>query len=340
MIQINKIRSCFTVRNVLLFERGIGIAGLAIACWMVYRLGPSRIAAHLHLISWGFFILAGLKALEFFLEAFAWKLIADETDHKISFGKAFLYTLEGNSLNITLTHMGGEGLKALAFRESIGLPKSAAAAIVLKFCAILGFWLVMSGGFILALFSKDLSGKVKVYFGLGIALVTAIILSVSWMQKVGIFRPLAWFLEKLKTPVEWLNEHVLKLTQLDEHILKTYRSRPWRVSAAVLLCSFVWVEEIFSIWLGLRFLGLAESGFTVIIAGTFSFLLTRFLFFVPWRAGIQEGTLVLAFTLLGLSEPVGLSIAILKRLRELLWVFLGLSAFAVETLKSPDINNV
>ena len=127
---------------------------------------------------------------------------------------------------------------------------------------------------------------------------------------------------------------------MDEHILETYRSRPWRVSGAVLLCSLVWVEEIFFIWLGFHFLRLEEGWATVVIAGTISLLLNRALFFVPWHAGSQEGAMVLAFTILGLSEPVGFSIAILKRFRELLWVFLGLSFFAIETLKNPRLANV
>lgn len=338
---IHRVRAYFTARTILLWERGIGIAGMGITCWMLYRLGPSRIAANLHLVNWGFFILAGLKAAEYLLESFAWKLIASEKNRKIPFGRAFLYTLEGNSLNyITLTHMGGEGLKAVAFREKIGLARSAAAAVVLKFCTLLGFWLVISGGFILALFSADLPVKVKVYFGIGITLVTAIILSASWVQRVGIFGPFVRLLQKFESQMESLREYVLHLTRLDEHILETYRSRPWRVSAAVLLCSLVWVEEIFFIWLGLRFLRLEENWFIVVIAGSISLLLNRFLFFVPWRAGSQEGTLVLAFTILGLSEPVGFSIALLKRLRELLWVFLGLSAFAIETLKNPRIADV
>ncbi len=325
-----------TPRFVLLSERAFGVFGLGLSVWMVYRLGPERISANLHLINWGFFVLAALKGTEFVFEALAWKLITSRPDAKISFWQSFKTILEGNALNyITLTRMGGEPLKAIAFREKLGLARSAASAIVLKFCVLLGFWLVISGGFVLALFSTDLTLGIKFRIGVGIGLVTLFIASASWLQSIGFFIPFSWLLKKFESQTEWMQEHVLRLSSLDEEVFDTYRSGRFRISLSVILCALVWVEELFFIWLVLQFLHISESWATAAITGTIALLLNHLLFFIPWRAGTQEGTMVLSFTILGLSEPAGLSIAILKRLRELLWVFAGLIFFALETLKSP-----
>ncbi|MBI3012019.1 MAG: hypothetical protein HYY63_00150 [Elusimicrobia bacterium] len=49
--------------------------------------------------------------------------------------------------------------------------------------------------------------------------------------------------------------------------------------------------------------------------------------------------MVLTFTILGLSEPLGLSLAILRRMRELVLVFLGLILFSLEAASetSPPV---
>jgi len=99
-----------------------------------------------------------------------------------------------------------------------------------------------------------------------------------------------------------------------------------------MLCSIKWLEEILFIWLVFRFLHIGQDWFVPTLVCTISLLMNSFFFFVPWRAGTQEGTMVLTFTLLDLSEPVGLSLAILKRLRELVWVFIGLILFSLEAM--------
>ena len=334
---VQRIKGFFSDRNLLRLERAFGIFGICLTFWMIYRLGPSRVASDLHRVSWGFFVLVLFKGMETALETCAWKGIIPPGGNKIGFWEAFKTILEGNALNyITMTRMGGEPLKAFAFKDRIGLARSTASVIILKFCVLTGFWITIAGGFIAVLFRADIPSGVKIRVGLGVLLVTLFLASASWMQSVGLFKPISWVLKKFEAQKDWMKENLLGITHMDDHLLETYRSRPFRVGFAILLCTLVWVEEIFFIWLGLRFLHLDQDWYSAAIVGTLALLLNHLLFFVPWRAGTQEGTMVLAFTIGDLSEPVGLSVAILKRLRELLWVFLGLIFFALETLKAPD----
>ena len=46
-------------------------------------------------------------------------------------------------------------------------------------------------------------------------------------------------------------------------------------------------------------------------------------FFVPAKAGAQEGGKILAFTLVGLPAATGLAFGLLRRARELVWALLG-----------------
>jgi hypothetical protein len=51
-------------------------------------------------------------------------------------------------------------------------------------------------------------------------------------------------------------------------------------------------------------------------------------FFVPAKLGTQEGGKVLVFTTLGLDATLGLSVGVLRRLRELAWALLGFAIVA------------
>ncbi len=318
------------------FEKAFGIFGFGILIWMIYRLGPSRVATNVHMVSWGFFLMVLFKSVSYFSEAAAWKLILAERHEKVGFWSLFRTCIEGDALNyITMTHMGGEPLKAYAIRKHSSLSESAASVIVLKFCMILGFWLTIAAGFISVLLNADVTGEIKKNIGAGMLILTLFMIFFLWMQKQGMFSPLAWLLGKVSSQREWMSRQVLKLTRLDRHILETHKTRPRRVLGSSLLCALGWLEEIFFVWLVLHFLKLDEDWFAPTLIGTLSMLLNSVFFFVPFRAGTQEGTMVLTFTILDLQESTGLTIAILRRMRELVWVFIGLTMFALETLTMP-----
>ncbi len=325
----------FTVSDnlILKFEKAFGLFGLGIVAWMIYRLGPGRIAQNLHSVSWGFFLMVLVVSVRFVTETLAWRLILAKEGRKIGLWKLFRTVLEGEALNyITLTRVGGEPLKALAIREKSSLTASAASVVVLKFCNLFGFWLVIAAGFLVVFFNADVEHQVKLWGGLGLAGLGVFLFSLSWIQRFGLFKPVSWLLQKIEAERDWVSTQVMKLTRLDEHIIGTYRSKPGRIAAAVLLCAIGWAEETFFIWIALYCLNMQEHWFFPILIATLSMLLSSLFFFVPWKAGTQEGTMVLTFSILNLSEPVGLSVAILRRISEIFWVFLGLALFAVETV--------
>jgi len=47
-------------------------------------------------------------------------------------------------------------------------------------------------------------------------------------------------------------------------------------------------------------------------------------FFIPLSLGAQEGGLILIFTSLGMAGPLGLAVSFVRRIRELVWIALGL----------------
>ncbi len=325
----------FSDELILKFERAFGIFGLGIVGWMIYRLGPSRVGQNLHQVGWGFILLVMLSSIPYLMDTLAWRFILAKEGREIGLWKLFRATLQGDSLNyITLTRVGGEPLKAFSIREKTNLAASAASVVVLKFCNLFGFWLAVAAGFLVTFFNTDVDSQLKARVGLGLAAFGILLVSFSRLQRFGFFRIVSWLLEKIEAERDWVSNQVARVARLDEHIIETYRSKPKRIFSAILLCALGWAETMLFIWIALDLLNMQEHWIVPVLIATLSMLLSSFFFFVPWKAGTQEGTMVLTFTILNLSEPAGLSVAILRRLAEIFWVFLGLALFAAETVSA------
>ncbi len=48
-------------------------------------------------------------------------------------------------------------------------------------------------------------------------------------------------------------------------------------------------------------------------------------FFIPSSIGVQEGGILLIFSEFGFSDPLSLTFAVIRRLREMVWVGIGLA---------------
>ena len=53
-------------------------------------------------------------------------------------------------------------------------------------------------------------------------------------------------------------------------------------------------------------------------------LVRAMLFFIPSNLGTQEGVFILAINVLKDSTPLGLAVAVIRRLREVIWISIGL----------------
>jgi hypothetical protein len=89
------------------------------------------------------------------------------------------------------------------------------------------------------------------------------------------------------------------------------------------------------IYLILRWVGSSVDWQTALALETGSVLVDGILFFVPAKIGTQEGGKVVLFAALGLSPARGLTVGVVRRIRELVYAGLGLVALGVLTARPP-----
>ena len=80
-------------------------------------------------------------------------------------------------------------------------------------------------------------------------------------------------------------------------------------------------------WLFLRVLQIPASLTTALVIETLGSAVRFATFFVPGSLGALEGANTAAFAALGLGAPAGLAFSLLRRLRQVVWIGLGVLVF-------------
>jgi hypothetical protein len=170
----------------------------------------------------------------------------------------------------------------------------------------------------------------------GLAGLAALTVVLIVAQRRGMFAPMLRCAHRLGLP-ERAPAFTRRLQRLDEEIARFHGD----TNSALLLSSASfcagWALGAFEIYLILWFLGVPVSVHRALTIEVLSVTIDGMLFFVPAKAGTQEGGKVLIFTLLGLDPGKGLALGIVRRIRELTWALIGMLILSRRQLVSRGI---
>src|SRR5206468_7845223 len=124
-------------------------------------------------------------------------------------------------------------------------------------------------------------------------------------------------------------------TQVDEALVAFYRRQPRRLVLS-LGCNFLgWMTRAGETWLILFLLGATVSVGTALVIEAFGTGISFATFFLPLDVGVEEAGAVVTFIALGLGAATGLSFGLVRRIRELTWVALGMLLLAGKPMPAP-----
>ena len=118
---------------------------------------------------------------------------------------------------------------------------------------------------------------------------------------------------------------MVTLKHLNELFSGFYAKYPVRVVRAIVLAFLGWVLGLVELYAILYFLGFPVSFFKLWVIEALGQLVKVGSFMIPLRLGAQEGGLILIFTGLGYPANLGLAVSLVARMKELIWVGLGLT---------------
>ena len=136
-----------------------------------------------------------------------------------------------------------------------------------------------------------------------------------------------------KKVLHFAETHKEKLENIDKQIALLHRQKKRTFYSALLLEYTARVVSCLEIWLILNVLTTNVSFADCCLIAAFSSLLANLLFFLPMQLGGREGGFALAVGGLSLSGAYGVYAALITRVREMVWIVIGLALMKVGNRK-------
>jgi glycosyltransferase 2 family protein len=281
------------------------------------------------------------SVLMYACEAYGWRLTLGPQAHRISFLRLWAIRTAGEVVNMTTpaAYVGGEPLKAyLLKRYGVPIVDAMASVVTAKTIMTLAEVLFVLVGIALSFWTmratKDQSMAAtgsSTPVGAAVVTVTMLVFGIIIflsMQRRGLFIGLLGLLRRCRIRLSYLESREAKLRALDEAI-KDFYARDRRALVFSIGMFFIgWMAESLEVYVMLYCIGPPASVPSAIAIGALAVVIKGGAFFIPGSIGAQEGGYILLLMAHGYSDLAGITFAIFRRVRELVWIVIGLICLA------------
>jgi uncharacterized protein (TIRG00374 family) len=304
----------------------VAALGLALFGWFVHRAGFAEIANAFTTLGWLAPIALLPYGLVYVFDTLGWKYAFGREGAPAPFGTLFLIRWAGESINSVFAsaYIGGEAVKVRLLQKRGASAMHAASSVVAgktaQILAQVGF--IAIGALCGA---ANLPRESPARFGMLAVTVAAMLLVglLFWMQSHGMFTGLLAITNRLGLHIKALKTRVESLRELDQKIFDFYRTdrANFLRSTGSYLCG--WMSDSLEILLVSHLLGMPVDWSQAIAVEAFISVAKAMGIFGPGAIGVQESGVVFLFYLFGLPAALGVSYAILRRGRELVYALIG-----------------
>lgn len=311
--------------------------GLAVLALMVTQLDFAQVWSGLSRAGYWF---VAVIALWFFLYMFntaSWYVIInnagdadDKNVKKVGFWWLYKITVSGFALNYATPGglMGGEPYRIMSLSPKIGTARASSSVILFAMTHIFShFWF-----WFLSVLLYVVVHPVGVVMGAMLSVVTLFTLVAIWFfvkgYKKGIAVSILGLLSRFPLVKRWaqgfFERHREQLANIDSQIASLHNQNPKAFISAVLLelsCRIVSALEIYFILLVIQ---PSANYLDSILILAFTSLFANMLFFMPLQLGGREGGFLMSAKGLALTTSAGIFVALIVRVRELIWTAIGL----------------
>lgn len=314
------------------------VIGVATLCYMLYALGLDVIWQNIQKTGWWFLPVIGSWLIIYILNAIAFKAIIQEPSipsSNLHFLSVLKLTISGYAINyITpFVALGGEPYRIMELKPRLGIQKASSSVLLYSLMHMFSHVLFWLASIILILIYVPVN--TIMITGCSVMFVTGVVLC-YWFGRVykkgftlSTFRVLAKVPGLKKKVGSFVQEKHDSLKEIDTQITELYaerRNRFWKSLSFEFLARVVGCLEIFCT---AKAIGLNMSVIQSLIISSGSSLFANLIFFFPMQLGTREGGLALALKSVGMPASSGIFIGIIMRIRELVWIIIGLALMRV-----------
>lgn len=325
------------------------VIGIVAVVVMMFTFDVSFAELWQHLTRAGYWLIPilGVWIFIYGMNALAWNCIIKSNsapDEHVSFMRVFKLTVTGYALNYAtpVGGLGGEPYRILELSKDISNEHATSSVILYAMMHFFAhFWLWFTSVFFyLALV---VTGDVPLTPTIATVLLIIVVFCLlafyvfSRGYKNGLVVRIIRWLGKVPGLKGWsqrfLDRHTETLQHIDQQIAALHKQDKRAFYTSLLLeygSRILQASEIFFMLLlfgidnGGGFWGLFLTYVHAILILSFTTLFANMIGFLPMQLGVQEGGFVLSIAALGFSAALGIFVSIICRVREIIWIFIGI----------------
>ena len=305
--------------------------GLLTLGFLVWHIGPERIydaASQLGPVA--LLVLLIPSTIMYVVEAYGWKITLGPSAKNIPFWRVLAIRTAGEAVNMTTptAYVGGEPLKAyLLEKHHVSMVEGLASVVIAKTTMTIAEVVFILLGIALAFWrvgADGSSGQTVAAALVSVGLLVLVTAALVFVQQQGLFTWLLEFQRKIGLKIHYLEEREKRLRSLDRTILDFYRDNRLTFCFSIGLFFVGWMAEALEVYIIIYFLGDPAAALSAISISALSVFIKSGTFFIPGSLGAQDGGNMLLLRAFGYSDVTGITFALLRRFRELVWIGLGL----------------
>lgn len=307
------------------------IFGIAVLVVMVTQLDFQQVWQGLRHAGYWFVAVLVLWIFLYIFNTSAWYLIINAGGKsKVNFWWLYKVTISGFALNYATPGglMGGEPYRIMELAPNIGTERASSSVILYAMTHIFShFWF-----WFISIFLYVATQPMSVFMASFLLAAAAFCMLGLWFFIIGYRKGLANrvmnLLRHMPLVKKWaqpfVEKHREQLDTIDTQIAALHKQSPKTFVMAVVLevaCRILSALEVYFILLVVN-PGISYVQCILIIA--FTTLFANMLFFMPLQLVGREGGFLMSATRLGATASGGILVALIVRLRELVWTGIGL----------------
>ena len=301
------------------------LVGLIILVVLLYKVGIRDVVGNFAIIGWGLLPVLALSVLWKGVNTYAWVLAFPPDLERPDFLTLYRVAMAGDSINNLLPtgNVGGELAKPYLLRPHIRMAESLPAILANKTMELLSGVIFIGLGVGLALFTLPLPSRLRLAIGSAVVVGGLLVGLFSYLQRKHSLSRLLTFLDRIGFEKFRLKAKADPVKRIDERLSAFYHHYPWRFLGCLSLRFLSRALGVLETWLILDLMGAEPTLATAVLFVSLPLILTTALFFVPGGVGLSEAGHTYLASLFSLGSVAGLSLALVKRCRQLFWTVVG-----------------
>ncbi len=309
--------------------------GLIVLSLLIWRSGPANIyEAAIRLGPTALLAILIPSVIMYCVEAYGWHVVLGRAAQRVSFWRLLTIRTAGEVVNMTTpAYLAGEPLKAYLLKKyDVSLAEGAASVVIAKttmtiaevFYILIGialtFWILGTG---------SSAGQTITAALLSVGLLVCSIVGFVLIQQRGLFASILSVVKRLGVRIRFLEAQEEQLHSIDQTIRNFYRHHQKAFYVSIGVYFVGWLAESVEVFGIIYMLGGSVSVWSAFAIGALAVFIKGGSSFIPGSVGAQDAGNLLLLQAFGYSDLTGITFALLRRFRELVWIAIGLLCLAV-----------